>query len=118
MEIMIPDEENIGTRAKREDDKDRKKKKKKKKKKRRPAKDRNKPLKVLHITDIHYDSDYLVGGWGKCREPLCCQKDKGKANNSEDTARHWGDFRLCDTPLHTVEMTFEHINKQHVRNCR
>nr|XP_022899979.1 sphingomyelin phosphodiesterase-like [Onthophagus taurus] len=73
----------------------------------------SKPLKVLQITDIHYDPNYLPGSPANCQEPLCCQSDKGLAENEDDAAGYWGDYRDCDSPRHVVIDAYEHINRVH-----
>lgn len=37
-----------------------------------------KVLKVLHLTDAHYDPEYVVGSNAVCEAPLCCNRDSGK----------------------------------------
>ena len=37
-----------------------------------------KVLKVLHLTDPHYDPDYVVGSNAVCQAPLCCNADSGE----------------------------------------
>ena len=36
-----------------------------------------KTLKVLHLTDPHYDPDYIPGSNAVCEAPLCCNSDSG-----------------------------------------
>lgn len=36
-------------------------------------------LKVLHLTDPHFDPDYRVGANAICDAPLCCNPDSGEA---------------------------------------
>lgn len=40
-----------------------------------------KVLKMLHLTDPHYDPDYVVGSNALCDAPLCCTKDSGEILN-------------------------------------
>lgn len=35
-------------------------------------------LKVLHLTDIHYDPNYREGSSAVCDAPLCCSKESGQ----------------------------------------
>ena len=34
-------------------------------------------LKVLHLTDIHYDPSYREGTAAVCEAPICCMKESG-----------------------------------------
>lgn len=34
---------------------------------------RNVALRVLQISDLHYDEEYLVGSIADCDDPLCCR---------------------------------------------
>lgn len=47
-------------------------------------------LKILHLSDIHYQPTYLVGGETNCREPMCCRAENGPAQREEDRAGYWG----------------------------
>nr|XP_022899981.1 sphingomyelin phosphodiesterase-like [Onthophagus taurus] len=71
------------------------------------------PLKVLHVTDFHYDPMYTPGSLATCAAPLCCQSDSGEAVNVEDGAGYWGDYRKCDTPWYAVEDALDHITETH-----
>lgn len=72
------------------------------------------PIKIVHLTDIHYDPEYLVGGVANCHEPFCCRAELGLATNTADAAGRWGDYRFCDTSLDALHDAFNQINKQHV----
>lgn len=72
-----------------------------------------KSLRLLHLTDFHYDPDYVVGSNAVCSAPLCCQKDSGAVKAPEDAAGYWGDYRVCDIPWHSVLNVLAQINKQH-----
>lgn len=69
-------------------------------------------LKVLHLSDFHYDPLYMEGSNANCVEPLCCRKQNGITNKSSDAAGKWGDYR-CDIPKRTIEHLLEHIFKTH-----
>lgn len=74
-------------------------------------------MKLLHLSDIHYDPEYLPGSSAKCNEPLCCQRDStAKENYSEIVAGYWGDYHVCDMPKHAVDNLFDHIKEAHVGN--
>lgn len=51
-------------------------------------------IKVLHISDIHYDPNYLVGGNAKCGQPCCCRMKQGLAKNEHDKAGNEIDFKI------------------------
>lgn len=68
----------------------------------------------MHLTDIHYDPDYLPGSSSQCIEPLCCERDSTPSPNSTATAGFWGDYNFCDMPQHAVINLFQQIKEQHV----
>lgn len=72
-------------------------------------------LKVVHITDPHYDPSYLVGSWAACDEPNCCRFDQVLPEGSPATERagRWGDYRDCDSPLDAVIDAFGAIRREH-----
>ena len=70
-------------------------------------------LKVLHLTDVHWDPEYQEGSNANCREPLCCRATSGKVSVPGDKAGYWGDYRSCDIPWRTIENTVKHMSKQH-----
>lgn len=51
-------------------------------------------LKVVHLTDLHYDEHYLEGGLGNCINPVCCRRADGIPSNPADRAGFWGDYRV------------------------
>lgn len=51
-------------------------------------------LKIIHLTDLHYDEHYMVGGFGQCPNPVCCRRNDGIPTNPADAAGHWGDYRV------------------------
>lgn len=69
-------------------------------------------LKILQLTDIHYDPNYEVNGNAECAEPTCCRKGQNKTGISK-FAGHWGDYNDCDTPWHAVEDALQHIKDTH-----
>lgn len=57
-------------------------------------------LRIIHITDIHYDPNYMVGGWAVCPNPICCRRSDGTATNPAHAAGRWGDYRVSRwTPI-------------------
>uniref|UniRef100_A0A0N5BKG1 Saposin B-type domain-containing protein n=1 Tax=Strongyloides papillosus TaxID=174720 RepID=A0A0N5BKG1_STREA len=80
--------------------------------------DPSKPkLKVLHISDIHIDSQYLPGSEAECSEPECCRPPKDQEEivlgNVNVSAPKWGHIGHCDIPYATLENMLQHISKTH-----
>lgn len=48
--------------------------------------------KIVHITDLHFDENYLAGGSNNCPNPICCRVRDGLTSNPNDAAGVWGDF--------------------------
>lgn len=71
-------------------------------------------LKVLHLSDFHFDANYKPGSNSKCSEVLCCRDNSGNPVNPEDAAGYWGSYGMCDIPWHTVEEILNRIKKAHV----
>jgi len=71
------------------------------------------PLKVLHLSDTHFDPYYHEGSHAACSEPLCCRLTDGIPNSPSDGAGRWGDYRKCDTPRKTIESMLAHIANYH-----
>lgn len=73
----------------------------------------NKPtLKVLHISDTHFDKDYTQGAKVDCGEPLCCRQESGMANGDDLAAGKYGDY-MCDSPEILLDSMFEHASSTH-----
>lgn len=70
-------------------------------------------LKVLHISDTHYDPYYEEGANANCNEPLCCRASQGIASSAVHAAGKWGDYRKCDTPKRTIDHLLSHIADTH-----
>lgn len=69
-----------------------------------------KPLKVLHISDTHFDPHYLEGVSDDCPLPLCCRADSG--TEGESVGGKWGGWK-CDIPERTLDNLLEHIAEKH-----
>ncbi|XP_004534319.1 sphingomyelin phosphodiesterase [Ceratitis capitata] len=78
-----------------------------------PTKNGNE-LKVLHITDLHYDPLYTPGSLAECDEPQCCQRDV-EFIESTKAAGYWGDYRDCDAPWHMLDDAFAQIKAEHTK---
>uniref|UniRef100_A0A7E4W9P3 Sphingomyelin phosphodiesterase n=1 Tax=Panagrellus redivivus TaxID=6233 RepID=A0A7E4W9P3_PANRE len=74
-------------------------------------------LKVLHLSDLHVDNDYLIGSEAKCGEPLCCRPPKdGSEAFTKDVnlpAGKWGTVADCDAPYWLLTDMLAHIAKTH-----
>jgi len=71
------------------------------------------PMKVLHLSDTHFDPYYHEGSNAACSEPLCCRLTDGIPSSPTDGAGRWGDYRKCDTPRKTIESMLSHIATYH-----
>lgn len=79
-----------------------------------PPPDNVPKLKVLQITDIHFDRYYQPGSESDCDFPACCRASVGYPAKSPKTAAgYWGDYRKCDSPQWLVENAFQHIAETH-----
>lgn len=69
-------------------------------------------LRVLHLSDTHYDKHYKPGSNANCGEPLCCREFNGVPANQSDGAGQFGDYRYCDTPLWTLENLLQKLSAE------
>ncbi|XP_046396231.1 sphingomyelin phosphodiesterase-like isoform X2 [Ischnura elegans] len=69
------------------------------------------PYKVIHLTDIHWDPQYVEGSVSNCPDPLCCRAESTTDQTPVLLAGHWGDYGSCDIPWRTVESALEHASK-------
>lgn len=51
-------------------------------------------LRIIHISDIHYDENYLTGGITNCPNPTCCRRNAGVAPDPANRAGPWGDYNV------------------------
>ncbi|XP_078078761.1 sphingomyelin phosphodiesterase isoform X2 [Mustelus asterias] len=65
--------------------------------------------RVLFLTDIHWDKDYVPGNNPDCRDPLCCRKGSGLPPKHRKGAGKWGEYSKCDLPLNTIENLLQHL---------
>jgi sphingomyelin phosphodiesterase len=61
-----------------------------------------KHLKVLHLSDWHYDPHYQVGFEAECPDPICCRPRPSFNKTIIRPAGIFGDYR-CDSPLRLSE---------------
>ncbi|XP_033105480.1 sphingomyelin phosphodiesterase-like [Anneissia japonica] len=77
----------------------------------KPPKDGSPTLRILHLTDLHYDRRYKAGSNAECGEPLCCRDNDGPPAEGVAGAGLWGDYRYCDTPKWLIINLLEHLSK-------
>ncbi|XP_021959476.1 sphingomyelin phosphodiesterase [Folsomia candida] len=65
------------------------------------------PVKVLQLTDIHLDLDYVAGKDTKCGKPMCCQAWEADGVDDASSAGPHGDFK-CDMPISAMNELFEY----------
>ena len=95
-------------------------------------------VRILQLTDFHWDPKYRPGLSNKCGEPLCCREGNEQgiffssmkyypsqilpiawlsklspslcvcAGNGSTAAGYWGDYN-CDVPFHTLENLFQYL---------
>lgn len=70
-------------------------------------------LVVVHLSDFHFDPHYTPGSDTHCDEQICCRGDQGFPNNTLDAAGFWGDYRVCDTPWHSIEDLVRRVKKEY-----
>ncbi|KAF2893414.1 hypothetical protein ILUMI_12758 [Ignelater luminosus] len=73
---------------------------------------KSKSLKILQLTDIHYDPGYEAGSNGACQSAVCCQNGS-KPSQPENAAGYWSDYRFCDTPWYMITNSIDHILTHH-----
>ena len=74
-----------------------------------PPKAGSPKLRILHVTDIHLDSKYVVGANAVCGEPLCCRVGDGIAPSGSPAAGKYGSRHDCDLPYITLQSLFERL---------
>ena len=74
--------------------------------------------KVVHLTDLHFDMEYLEGANAECDLPVCCRASVGMANATSEPAGYWGTVGDCDIPTRTLEQfakwTKQNINPDYI----
>ncbi len=68
-------------------------------------------LKVLQISDIHFDPKYEAGMPADCTDLLCCRDNSISANGAENMipAGEYGTVTKCDIPYKTVISFFDEV---------
>ncbi|XP_022913387.1 sphingomyelin phosphodiesterase-like [Onthophagus taurus] len=72
-------------------------------------------FKVLHLTDVHYDPNYVQGSPANCDEPMCCHVYSTVEDDERviEPAGKWGSYSKCDMPKIFIESMLKHIAEQH-----
>lgn len=70
-------------------------------------------MKILQLSDFHYDPKYKVGGNANCNADLCCRDDLNENDLKENAAGPWGGYRQCDSPWNAIENLIMEVNKTH-----
>ncbi|KAG6007591.1 hypothetical protein E4U21_005789 [Claviceps maximensis] len=71
-----------------------------------------KPLQIIHYSDVHVDPLYKEGASTNCKKPICCRSSEIHSIN--DTAHPAGPFgdHKCDTPMTLEKSMHEYIKKE------
>ncbi|KAL1391554.1 hypothetical protein pipiens_003132 [Culex pipiens pipiens] len=70
-------------------------------------------IKIVQITDLHYDPKYQMGYNAVCNRPACCRNDQGIPEDPSEQAGRWGDYRDCDSPWDAIEDVIDHVAEFH-----
>eukprot|EP01132_Coremiostelium_polycephalum_P005700 gene5700-7094_t len=65
---------------------------------------------ILHLSDIHMDTQYVAGMNNDCGEPLCCRAVNGPGTGSK-AAGKWGDYHCDINELLLISM-FDFIQQE------
>lgn len=71
----------------------------------------NPTVRILHLTDIHYDPLYTEGAKVVCPYPICCRRENGMAGFKMEAAGKFGHSNYCDLPKATLVSLFKHLSK-------
>ncbi|KAJ8986281.1 hypothetical protein NQ317_009991 [Molorchus minor] len=71
-------------------------------------------LKVLQLSDTHFDPEYEIGAPANCEEPLCCRSYSSPSEKEPSiTAGRWGSYHKCDSPKILIENMLKNIALEH-----
>jgi sphingomyelin phosphodiesterase len=51
-------------------------------------------MKIIHLTDLHFDENYVEGNNAVCTNSICCRRNDGLPSNPADGGGFWGDYRV------------------------
>ncbi|CAJ0607377.1 unnamed protein product, partial [Cylicocyclus nassatus] len=66
-------------------------------------------LRVLQLSDLHVDFEYVPGSEADCDLPVCCRQE----THPSKAAGYWGTAGKCDIPYRTFQNMLQHINATH-----
>ncbi|KAL0267656.1 UNVERIFIED_CONTAM: hypothetical protein PYX00_009859 [Menopon gallinae] len=69
-------------------------------------------LKVLHLSDTHWDAEYEEGTSAECRSILCCRNNSVPIPGHQEISGKYGGWK-CDLPEATFDSLIQHIKEQH-----
>ncbi|KHN76208.1 Sphingomyelin phosphodiesterase 1 [Toxocara canis] len=72
---------------------------------------RKENLRVLQLSDLHFDMNYTPGAVANCGSPLCCQPDSVTNESMKIGAGYWGTQAACDVPYWTIDHMLQNLNK-------
>ncbi|XP_030648451.1 sphingomyelin phosphodiesterase [Chanos chanos] len=76
-----------------------------------PPKPGSPQSRILFLTDIHWDAEYIEGSSADCKDPLCCRNGSEPPRWRHREAGYWGTYSKCDLPLRTVENMLQNVVK-------
>lgn len=65
------------------------------------------PIPFVHVTDLHVDSEYVVGSNARCNKPLCCRGEP-VGPLGRHPAGPFGDHQ-CDTPVALLDSMLDAV---------
>ncbi|KAF9031662.1 Metallo-dependent phosphatase [Hymenopellis radicata] len=74
-----------------------------------PTSQGRQPFKVVHISDVHIDRQYIVGTESECSKPICCRKYADSTSDVRVPAGPFGSYQ-CDTPDSLLKSLFKQID--------
>lgn len=73
-------------------------------------KSKGETFNVLHVSDIHLSSTYLVGSEANCLGYMCCTKESMKdPRKPSQKATPYGGYK-CDTPMALLDSTLQNVS--------
>lgn len=75
------------------------------------------PLRILHLTDIHMDPGYVENMPTTCNYPVCCRDNQpynktmlgSSSSASNSMSGYWGTLGNCDLPERTFDAFVEYV---------
>jgi sphingomyelin phosphodiesterase len=68
----------------------------------------------MHISDVHIDFFYTIGGPAKCDEPVCCRMNVTAKPNSPKAGKWGSPVGDCDLPIQTFNLFLEQVSKMNI----